>query len=391
MHSGPFMPIYQEKQLQEISKQFQIYGEILHAETCKIGHINETYSATYDQGGMRVRYIHQKVNKCVFCNPPAVMRNLVRVSSHLRRKIEERQLPQVTRRCLTIVPTRKGESYYQDKSGEFWRTFVFIEGIQTLEAVQSPAQAYQAGRAFGEFQSLLVDLPGDRLHETIPDFHHTRKRFSALQDAIKKDRVNRAQLAQPEIGFALKRERMVDVIFKAMAGGRIPERITHNDTKFNNVMLDVVTGEAMCVVDLDTVMPGCALYDFGDMVRTTTSPTLEDEQDLSKIKMHMPIFAQLAEGYLSTARAFLTKAEQSLLAFSGKLITFEIGIRFLTDFLSGDNYFRIHRPGHNLDRCRTQFKLLESIEQQEEAMQKLVDELNGARSRKRQNPKKRRR
>jgi Ser/Thr protein kinase RdoA (MazF antagonist) len=311
------------------------------------------------------------------------MRNLARVTSHLRRKLEEQRPPHITRRCLTVVPTRKGDSYYVDKAGEFWRTFVFIEGVNTLEAVQSPAQAYQAGSAFGEFQHLLVDLPGERLFETIPNFHNTRQRFKALQDAIKKDHINRAQLAGPEIEFALKHEKLVDVILNAMAKGKIPERITHNDTKFNNVMLDVVTGEAMCVVDLDTVMPGCALYDFGDMVRTTTSPTLEDEQDLSKIKMHMPIFEQLAEGYLATAGKFLTKAERSLMAFSGKLITFEIGIRFLTDFLSGDTYFRIHRPGHNLDRCRTQFKLVESIEQQEEAMQKLVDKLDGVEVRKR--------
>jgi len=377
------MPIYQEQQLQEISKQFQIYGEILHAETCKIGHINETYSATYDQGGMRVRYIHQKINKNVFKNPPAVMRNLGRVSSHLRRKLEEHRLPHITRRCLTVVPTRKGDWFYVDKAGEYWRTFVFIEGVTTLEAVQSPAQAYQAGSAFGEFQNLLVDLPGERLHETIPDFHNTRKRFRALQEAIQKDHVNRAQLAGPEIEFALKHEKIVDVILNGMAKGKIPERITHNDTKFNNVMLDVVTGEAMCVVDLDTVMPGCALYDFGDMVRTTTSPTLEDEQDLSKVKLHMPSFEQLAEGYLATAGKFLTKAERDLMAFSGKLITFEIGIRFLTDYLSGDTYFRIHRPGHNLDRCRTQFRLVESIEQQEETMQKLVDKLNGVETRKR--------
>ena len=167
----------------------------------------------------------------------------------------------------------------------------------------------------------------------------------------------------------------MDVILSAMQKGKIPERITHNDTKFNNVMLDTKTGQAMCVVDLDTVMPGCALYDFGDMVRTTTSPTMEDERDLSKVKMQMPLFKKLAEGYLSTAGQFLTKSEKALIAFSGKLITFEIGLRFLTDFLSGDNYFRIHRPGHNLDRCRTQFKLVESIERQEQAMQKHVNSL----------------
>ena len=368
---------YQEKQLQEISKQFQIYGEILHAETFKIGHINETYSATYDQGGMRVRYIHQKINKNVFKNPPAVMKNVMRVTTHIRRRLETQDARDITRRSLIVIPTRDGESFYRSREGEYWRTFVFVEGVQTYESVQSPEQALQAGRAFGEFQSLLVDLPGGRLNETIPNFHNTRRRFGALQQAIQKDRYNRAKDAKREITFALNHEKIVDVILDAMAKRKIPERITHNDTKFNNVMLDTLTGEAKCVVDLDTVMPGCALYDFGDMVRTTTSPTLEDEKDLSKVKMHMPIFKQLAEGYLSTAGSFLTRAEKALLAFSGKLITFEIGIRFLTDFLSGDTYFRIHRPDHNLDRCRTQFKLVESIEQQEEAMQKFVSGLNG--------------
>jgi hypothetical protein len=207
------------------------------------------------------------------------------------------------------------------------------------------------------------------------DFHHTRKRFTALQRAIQDDHYNRAKDAKVEIDFALRHEPVVDVILSAMAKGRIPERITHNDTKFNNVMLDVLTGEAMCIVDLDTVMPGCALYDFGDMVRTTTSPTLEDEPDLTKVKMQMPMFKKLAQGYLSTAGQFLTKPEKAHIAFSGKLITFEIGIRFLTDFLSGDTYFRIHRPAHNLDRCRTQFKLVESVERQEEAMQKYADRL----------------
>jgi aminoglycoside phosphotransferase (APT) family kinase protein len=173
----------------------------------------------------------------------------------------------------------------------------------------------------------------------------------------------------------LRHEPIVDVLLSALASKKIPERITHNDTKFNNVMLDTVTGEAMCVVDLDTVMPGCVLYDFGDMVRTTTSTTLEDELDLSKVRLQMAMFKKLAEGYLSTAGAFLTKAERAHIAFAGKLITFTIGLRFLTDHLAGDTYFRIHRPGHNLDRCRTQFKLVESIEEQEEAMQSFVDKL----------------
>src|SRR5262249_2711069 len=290
----------------------------------------------------RVRYIHQKINKNVFKNPAGVMKNVMRVTTHIRKKLESRNVRDLTRRSLVVIPTRDGKSFYQNGDSEVWRTFVFVEGVETYEAVQSPAQAFQAGRAFGEFQSLLVDLPGARLLETIPDFHHTRKRFAALQHAVQKDHYNRAKGARQEIDFALARERIVDVILQGMAKGRIPERVTHNDTKFNNVMLDVLTGEAMCIVDLDTVMPGCALYDFGDMVRTTTSPTLEDELDLSKVKMQMPMFKQLAQGYLVSAGQFLTKAEKAHIAFSGKLITFEIGIRFLTDYLSGDTYFRIH-------------------------------------------------
>src|SRR5437899_5850426 len=325
---------YQEKQLQDISRQFQIYGEILHAETLKIGHINETYSATYSQGGTRVRYIHQKINRNVFKNPGAVMNNVMRVTTHLRKKLETQNARHLTRRSLNVIPTRDGRSFFLDADDSVWRTFIFIEGVETFEAVQSREQAYQAGRAFGDFQRLLVDLPGERLFETIPDFHNTRKRFTDLQQAIERDQHNRAKDAQPEIQFALEREKIVDTILTAMAKRKIPERITHNDTKFNNVMMDVLTGEAMCIVDLDTVMPGCALYDFGDMVRTTTSPTLEDEQDLSKVKMQMPMFKKIAQGYWSAASQFLTKNEKSLIAFSGKLISFEIGLRFLIDYLS---------------------------------------------------------
>ena len=286
---------YQEKQLQEISRQFQIYGEILHAETFKIGHINETYSATYDQGGMRVRYIHQKINKSVFKNPPAVMKNVMRVTTHIRRKLEAagrpRHHPPLAHRHSH--PRRPVASTAAAMANSGARSCL-SKACKPSNPCNLPQQAFQAGRAFGEFQNLLVDLPGGRLNETIPDFHDTRKRFAALQQAIEKDHYNRAQDAQAEIKFALQHEALVDVILDAMAKGKIPERITHNDTKFNNVMLDTLTGEAKCVVDLDTVMPGCALYDFGDMVRTTTSPTLEDEQDLSKVKMHMPIFKQLA-------------------------------------------------------------------------------------------------
>jgi hypothetical protein len=369
------MANYREQHLQHVSRQFRIYGDFLHAEACKIGHINETYTATYTQGGLLLRYIHQRINQSVFKDPAAVMGNVVRITDHIRQKLQAEGAKDVTRRVLTVVPTHDGQPFFCDGDGEWWRTFVFVERAQTFEAAESPAQAFEAGRAFGQFQRLLVDLPGARLHETIPDFHNTRKRFTALQKAVSEDRCNRAAEAKAEIEFALKHEPIVDVLLQAHARGEVPERITHNDTKFNNVMLDVETGQAMCVVDLDTVMPGLVLYDFGDLVRTTTSPTLEDELDLSKVQMRMPMFAALARGYLATAGDFLTKAERSFIAFSGKLITFTIGIRFLTDFLAGDTYFRVHRPRHNLDRCRTQFKLIEAIEREEAAMQKLVDGL----------------
>src|SRR6266566_6725789 len=195
---------YQEKQLKEISKKFQIYGEILHAETFKIGHINETYSATYSQGGTRVRYIHQKINKHVFKNPGAVMKNVMRVTTHILKKLESQDTRHLTRRCLIVIPTRNGHSFFQNDDGEVWRTFVFIEGVETFEAVQSPEQAFQAGRAFGEFQRLLVDLPGERLHETIPDFHNARYRIAAIQQAIKIDHHSRAEDAKPEIDCALR-------------------------------------------------------------------------------------------------------------------------------------------------------------------------------------------
>jgi hypothetical protein len=369
------MATYREQQLTEVSKQFQIYGDILYAEPCKIGHINETYMATYNQGGTLVRYAHQKINQTVFKAPEAVMENVVRVTSHIRDRLVAEGARDVTRKVLTVVPARDGRSFYRDGAGEYWRTFVFVERAQTFESVQSAQQAQEAGRAFGRFQQLVVDLPGRRLHETIPDFHHTRRRFARLREAIEVDPYNRAKTAASEVEFALDQEAMVDVLLDALASGELPERVAHNDTKFNNVMLDWETGEALCVLDLDTVMPGLVLYDFGDMVRTTTSPTLEDERDLSKVRVQLPVFEALVKGYLEATAPFLSKAERIRLVFAGRLITYTIGIRFLTDYLSGDRYFRIHRPEHNLDRCRAQFQLVRSILEQEEMMVGMVERL----------------
>jgi Ser/Thr protein kinase RdoA (MazF antagonist) len=272
---------------------------------------------------------------------------------------------------LTLIPACDGRAWHVDENGGHWRAYSFIDGARSYDSVERPEQAQQAARAFGMFQKLLADIPAPRLHDTIPDFHHTPKRFAALEQAIGADVANRAALAKREIEFALSRRAMTSVLLDA----GLPERVTHNDTKFNNVLLDDETGEGICVIDLDTVMPGLAAYDFGDMVRTTTSTALEDERDLSKVAMQLAMFEALVRGYLETAGGFLTKEEKEFLAFSGKLITFEVGIRFLTDYLSGDVYFKTHREGHNLDRCRTQFKLVESIEEQEERMSRLVESL----------------
>jgi len=351
-----------------VARQFQIDGDLSSIAPYGSGHINDTYCAVFDDAGARSRYIVQRINTAIFKNPAVLMENVARVTSHLAMKSAGE--PDSARRVLTLIPAR-GRAWHVDAEGGCWRAYRFIEGARTYDAVESAEQAYQAARAFGRFQQLLADLPAPRLNETIPDFHHTPKRFAAFEEMLAKDVANRAADARREIEFALARKSIAGVLLNA----GLPERVTHNDTKFNNVMLDDETGEGLCVIDLDTAMPGLALYDFGDMVRTATSPAAEDERDLSKVTMQFPMFEALMRGYLSSASGFLTRAEKQHLVVAGKIITFEQGIRFLTDYLAGDTYYKVHRSGQNLDRCRTQFRLIESIEQQEEAMHRLTSEL----------------
>jgi len=361
--------ITQEQRIRALARQFQIGGEFLAAAPYGSGHINDTWCVTSRQAGLDVRSILQRINRNIFKDPAALMQNVERVTSHLAAQAASG--PDASRRALTLIPAHHGRAWHVDAEGNPWRAYRFIEGASSFDAVESAEQAFQAARAFGRFQKLLASLPAPRLHETIPDFHNTPRRFAALEQAIAADAAGRALSAKPEIEFALARRSIAGVLLEA----GLPERVTHNDTKLNNVLLDNASGEGICVIDLDTVMPGLAPYDFGDMVRTATSPAQEDERDLSKVVMQFPMFEALARGYLSEAGSFLTQAERQLLAFSGKLITFEIGIRFLTDYLAGDIYFKVHRGSHNLDRCRTQFKLVESIELQEEQMTRLVESL----------------
>jgi hypothetical protein len=351
------------------ARNFEACGDVVSATPHGSGHINDTYRVVSELDGVSGAFILQRINHNIFKNPVALMENIERVTAHMAEKINGR--PDRDRRFLKLIPARGGRGWHHDADGNYWRAYNFIDRARSYDAVENAGQAFEAGKAFGRFQKILADLPMPRLHESIPDFHHTPKRFAVLEQAISSDVANRAGSAQPEIEFALAHHPLVSKLLEA----NLPERVTHNDTKLNNVLIDDETGEGICVIDLDTVMPGLAAYDFGDMVRTTTSPAKEDEQDLSKVRMDFPMFEALLRGYMDAAGNFLTKGEKEVLTLSGKLITFEIGIRFLTDHLSGDTYFKVHRANHNLDRARTQFKLVESIEQQEEAMDRLVSSL----------------
>ena len=358
--------------LVDIIKGFRIHGSFLESCPYGGGHINDTFAASFSQAGTRVRYIFQRINERIFTNPVALMENIQRVTEEAHRQLEIAGVPDASRRALKVLSSKDGLPYHRDGEGKYWRGYLFIEGARSYDIIKSERQAYEAAKAFGGFQGLVAALPGGRLHETIPNFHNTRSRLERLKQAVAADAKGRLAEVKAEWDFIQRREDIVDRLIDLCAKGEIPERVTHNDTKLNNVMIDDATETGICVVDLDTVMPGLALYDFGDMVRTATSPALEDEPDVSKVRMQMPMFGALVSGYLSSARSFLNEAEIAHLAFSGKLITLETGIRFLTDYLEGDVYFKIKHLTHNLDRLRTQLALVKSIEDQEEAMNNFV-------------------
>ncbi len=271
--------------LRPIAEGFQISGSFVEAVPYGSGHINETVAVVFDQGGTRRRYILQRINHHVFKNPPAVMENILRVTAAAAENLKASGCKDVSRRTLTVVPAKNGQPFVIDGEGYHWRCYTFIEGASTYDIVSSPEQAYEAARAFGNFQSQVANLQGERLHETILNFHHTRSRFDRFMQVVQADPKGRLREVQAEVDFVRSLESSVDVLLDLAAQGEIPERITHNDTKLNNVMIDDATGEAICVIDLDTVMPGLALYDFGDMMRTATSPAAEDELDLSKVTM----------------------------------------------------------------------------------------------------------
>lgn len=359
--------------ISSIGDMFAIEGEFIMAEEIHTGLINATYRVTYEKSdGVRERYILQRINPNVFKDPKAVMKNVERVTRHINWKVLRVQ-KDASGQTLNLYPARGGKFYAMGPNGGYWRCYNNLESTHTYDVVENTTQAYQAGYAFGSFQDLVSDMPLENISETIPDFHNTRKRYERLMEVVKLNPRGRLTSCMPEINFIKEREGDVGRLLNMQAEGILPTRITHNDTKINNVMLDAESDRAVCVIDLDTVMPGLTLYDFGDLVRTATSPTKEDETDLGKVHMQMPMFEALVNGYLDAAIGFLTPKEIEELPFAGKLISLEIGIRFLTDYLEGDVYFKTGHEKHNLDRCRTQLKLVSSIEAQMESMRKYVE------------------
>ena len=349
-----------------IGDLFAIEGEFVTGKEIPSGHINTTYKATYRKSdGTEDSYILQRINDYVFKDPKAVMRNVEKVTRHINWKVL-RRLKDSAGQTLNLYPARGGRNYIDIPGDGIWRCYNYLAGTHTYDVVENTRQAYQAGFAFGSFQDLISDMNPDDIVETIPGFHHTRNRFNRLMEVAELDPQGRLSTCLPELEFIKAREQDVDRLLNLQERGVLPTRITH----------------AVCVIDLDTVMPGLVLYDFGDMVRTVTPPTEEDEEDLDKVRMRMPMFQSIVEGYLTAAHGFLTQAEIDQLAFSGKLITLEIGIRFLTDYLEGDPYFKVSRPNHNLIRCRTQLKLVECIEQELPAMEQYVKRVARGMSRK---------
>lgn len=349
--------------LKEICSEFDIKTDI---EAYGNGHINDTYLCD-----TAPRFILQRLNTNVFKDPVSVMENIVNVTEHLSKKITAAGGDPM-RETLTVIPTKSGCSYFKADENNYFRMYKFIEDSMSYDLVENPIQLYHAGTAFGKFQSMLSDFSADRLHETIVDFHNTPKRVEQLNDAISNNAANRADSVRAEIDFAKEYAKYASAVIDKMDDGSVPLRVTHNDTKLNNVLFDKETGEGLCVIDLDTVMPGSVLFDFGDALRFGASSGSEDETDLDKIWFDLEKFEQFAKGFLSQTADCLTDAEIELLPLSALLLTYECGIRFLADYLNGDTYFKIHRENHNLDRCRTQFKLVADIEKKLPQMAEIV-------------------
>ena len=350
---------------------FKLPGELKECIRYGSGHINDTYRLTYETPQGTKRYILQRMSTSIFKKPLELMENVSGVTAWLRKKIIENG-GDPERETLTLVKSNDGLPYFVDSTGEYWRVYLFIEGATCYDAVKDDNDFYQSAVAFGHFQRLLADYPAETLHETINDFHNTPDRLEKFKKAVAEDICGRAASVQKEIDFILEREELTHALYDLQLDGRLPLRVTHNDTKLNNIMIDDETGKAICVIDLDTVMPGLTANDFGDSIRFGASTALEDEQDLSKVSCDLHLFDVYARGFIEGCGGALTDLEIDMLPMGAILMTFENGIRFLTDHLEGDHYFHIHREGHNLDRCRTQLTLVKDMQEKLPQMNAII-------------------
>jgi len=358
--------------VEEAIEGFEHEGKCIHAEPCGNGHINSTFLATFENpDGSTYRMILQQMNKKVFKKPVELMENVMNVTSYLQERIIQNG-GDPNRETLNVFPAKDGRPYYIDAAGEYWRAYRYIDETVCYEQVNCPEEFYESGFSFGNFQRLLAEYPAETLHETIAGFHDTRFRFQVFKQAVEEDVCGRAASAQPEIDFVLNHEDLANVFGEMLEKGEFPLRVTHNDTKLNNIMIDEKTKKGICVIDLDTVMPGLAMNDFGDAIRFGASTALEDEQDLTKVSCSMELYEAFAKGFIEGCGGSLTEKEIDMLPMGAKVMTYECGMRFLTDYLQGDEYFKIHREGHNLDRCRTQFKLVEDMERKWNIMCEIV-------------------
>lgn len=366
----------EQRLVQAVLDEFSILGEREDIVPFGKGHINDTFVSTWNQGGRRLRYTHQRINSHVFTRPDEVMENILRVTAHIRQKLRARGAADWSRRVLTVVPAKDGKPWVRDAEGGWWRSYCFIENARGGDLALSPEEAALLGKSVGNFQNQLADLGPPRLHETIPGFHDMGARYTRFHQALREDSFGRAAGCREEIEFLLGNEERGGLLIRSLREGRIPERICHNDTKMNNILLDDTSGEALCLIDLDTVMPGTSLFDLGDLIRTVCTRAPEDEQDLSRVRFDTVFFRSLLEGYLSEARSFFLPAEYALICEAGRNITQIMALRFLTDYLEGDHYYRVNGPRHNLDRCRSQIALIRSMDKHREEAEKIAGELS---------------
>ena len=358
--------------LEKICQIFSLDGEFIEYKRNTNGHINSTYILTFNEDGKIKKYVLQMISTEIFKDPEGLMNNIVGVTKHIKKKNNDMNTPWADRCTLTFLPTIEDKYYYLDEQNNCWRVYEFIDNVYTCNSIENSNDFYNAGVAFGEFQNLLADYDSSTLVETIPNFHNTVSRFADFKKAVEDNKSGRIESAKKDVEFALAREKETHILIDLINEGKLPLRVTHNDTKLNNILFDEATNKGICVIDLDTVMPGLSLYDFGDSIRFGANTAAEDEKDVSKVSFSLELYEAYVNGYLSSAKNALTNLEKELLPMGAWMMTYECGIRFLMDYLNGDVYFHTDYAEHNLVRARTQFALVADMENKMDEMKEIT-------------------